>query len=248
MMSGSMTGEPAWCLDEEAAVAQVSRRVTAHLRGASRPRVLEAGCGRETHVDLGADAYVVGVDIDPREIHHNDRLSEAIVGDLQSCDLEADFFDLALCWDVLEHLEHPLSALSNMHAALRPGGLMLLAVPNTRSLKAVVAKRTPHGLHEWLWHRLYPRAEAAHNPFPTVLSRSMGTRSLMRYARERAMTVETVARYESAMQARLRRKLRLTGRRWRALAVAVRVLTFGTLDAVHSDTLLVLRKQGVGAS
>lgn len=41
-------------------------------------------------------------------------------------------FDVVICTEVLEHLEHPWDALTNLGAALRDGGVMVLTVPNGR--------------------------------------------------------------------------------------------------------------------
>ena len=242
MGSAMSTGRSSY-VNEEVARAEVGRRVDAHLREVTRPRVLDAGCGRAGHLDVGADAYVLGIDVDAGEIQRNERLTERVVGDIQTCRVAPGSFDLALCWDVLEHLERPESALRNLRDALRPGGLLVLAVPNTRSLKALTAKWTPHWLHAFVWRQLYPGAEAAHEPFPTVLSREMSVRRLDRFARDGSMVIDLAVLYESRMQARLRSKLRITGRRWRAMAVALRTLTLGAVDPIHSDAVLVLRKR-----
>ncbi len=39
-------------------------------------RVLEAGCGSLTHLDLGSRAKVTGIDISQRQLDRNDNLDE----------------------------------------------------------------------------------------------------------------------------------------------------------------------------
>jgi SAM-dependent methyltransferase len=41
-----------------------------------------------------------------------------------------------LIWHVLEHLEHPRETLEEVHRILRPGGRLVVAVPNFASLQA----------------------------------------------------------------------------------------------------------------
>jgi 2-polyprenyl-3-methyl-5-hydroxy-6-metoxy-1,4-benzoquinol methylase len=42
-------------------------------------------------------------------------------------------FDSIVFFDVLEHIHDPMNALRNIHAMLKPGGLLVLAVPNSAS-------------------------------------------------------------------------------------------------------------------
>jgi SAM-dependent methyltransferase len=46
---------------------------------------------------------------------------------------EPDRFDVITLWHVLEHLPEPEKRLADFYRALRPGGLLLIAVPNTAS-------------------------------------------------------------------------------------------------------------------
>jgi SAM-dependent methyltransferase len=55
---------------------------------------------------------------------------------LEDADLPAGTFDVAVAWHVLEHLADPRGALAAVRAALRPGGRLLLELPNVASLRA----------------------------------------------------------------------------------------------------------------
>lgn len=48
--------------------------------------------------------------------------------DLSTASLTSHF-DLILAFEVLEHIENDLSALQHIHAALKPGGIVLISVP-----------------------------------------------------------------------------------------------------------------------
>ena len=201
-------------------------------------RVLEAGCGRHTCLDFGPEAYVVGIDIEPQEIGRNGRLSEAIVGDIQTYHVPSRSFDIAVCWNVLEHLESPERALENICGALRPGGLLVVGVPELRSLKTRLVKLTPAWLHRWAWRRLYPNASHEHGPFSLVLDDGVGATEIERCATANSMTVIYSKGYESAMQAKLRKSLGVGDRAWRLLHAALA----GRVDVLHSDRVLILRK------
>jgi ubiquinone/menaquinone biosynthesis C-methylase UbiE len=75
-------------------------------------KVLEAGCGARSVVTLGDLAYVVGLNIDEAAVAKNEKLDEALVGDLQTYPLPAETFDLVFCRFVLEHLKDPERALA----------------------------------------------------------------------------------------------------------------------------------------
>lgn len=102
-------------------------------------RVLDVGCGRgvllgpladrgfEVHgIELSADA-IRGVD--PRaDIRIAPRLGDAR--------FEDDFFDQVIIWHVLEHIEDPAHTIAECRRILRPGGRLIVAVPNFSSLQA----------------------------------------------------------------------------------------------------------------
>ncbi len=116
------------------------RHITFLTRGlAPRSRILDVGCGRG--VILGALANrgfeVHGLEIsaeaargaDPRaEIRIATRLAEA--------DYAAESFDEIIIWHVLEHLLDPRDTLEAAHRILKPGGRLIVAVPNFSSLQS----------------------------------------------------------------------------------------------------------------
>jgi len=58
------------------------------------------------------------------------------VGFLEEVELAEGSFDVAVAFHVLEHIADPVAALERMRAALRPGGLLVLEVPNVESVAA----------------------------------------------------------------------------------------------------------------
>ncbi len=102
-------------------------------------RILDVGCGRGVLlaplVDLGFEAHgfeineTVTEDADPRaEIRIASELSEARY--------PRHSFDQVILWHVFEHLPNPIDTLAEIRRILRPGGSLVVAVPNFGSAQA----------------------------------------------------------------------------------------------------------------
>jgi SAM-dependent methyltransferase len=215
-----------------------------------RLEVLEAGCGSLNNMRLHGDVHVVGVDVSPEALAQNTALHVRVQADLQTCEIAPSRYDLVVCCDVLEHLARPTGVMRKLLAAVKPDGLLLVAVPNVLSIKGLVAKYTPFSFHV-LVHRLVYGAKAGRTPgfevFPTYLRYAIAPRSLVAMARRAGFDVEFFTTYEGGMQRRLRERYGLAGRRWVACKALVRWLSLGAIDAEATDCLLLLRRPASGA-
>jgi SAM-dependent methyltransferase len=131
-------------------------------------RILHAGCGwdkRNVSRPYTQSCKVVGIDLDPRvaPMFH----SEFHLGSLSKMPFDAESFDLAFCEYVVEHLEDPRAALSEMQRVLKPGGRLLVLTPNLFSYKVIAAACTPHRFHIWMGHIRYGRGQEA-DMYPTL--------------------------------------------------------------------------------
>jgi 2-polyprenyl-3-methyl-5-hydroxy-6-metoxy-1,4-benzoquinol methylase len=116
--------------------------------------VLDVGCGRPTFLESLVDrtgARGVGVDVsdggwtaDPErwlaagiELHH---------GTVQQAAIEGPF-DLVCMWHALEHDYQPLDTLRRLHGVTRPGGALLVEVPNYDSLTRRLHRSSWAGFH-----------------------------------------------------------------------------------------------------
>lgn len=168
----------------------------------TRLHVLDAGCGRRIpELELGLDRprHVVGIDISPVALELNELLDEKILGDLQTYPFRDSSFDLIVCWDVLEHLPQPRRALDNLARALKPGGRMIIGLPNLLSPKALATKFTPHWFHIWYYRRVlkYPESgRPGFGPFRTYLRWTLRPGAIERFAVQVGLEVETLERYE----------------------------------------------------
>lgn len=89
--------------------------------------VLNVGAGGEVADLLGAEAArrgltVTSTDIDPAR-------APDLVDDITASSLASETFDAVLLCEVLEHVEAPGAAISEIHRLLRPGGMLIASAP-----------------------------------------------------------------------------------------------------------------------
>jgi arsenite methyltransferase len=140
-------------------------------------RILDAGCGPGFYMSelldqIGPDGFVMGVDASPQmlavaarrcEGHENVGFAEANVTALPVAE---GSFDRVLSVQVLEYVPDTLSALRELHRALRPGGRALVFDVDwtTVSWHSPGSDRTERVLRAWdehLAHPALPRTLAA---------------------------------------------------------------------------------------
>jgi SAM-dependent methyltransferase len=217
------------------------RQLAPVLETGRPPRILDAGCGRKTHLEFGDNAYVVGLDVSLEELAENEDVDEKIVGDVQTYPLPAKSFDLIVCWDVLEHVRCPTDALSNLAQALDDSGALVVKIPNVASLKGLATKVTPMFIHRWAYRKLTPWAKL--DPFKTYLRWSMAPQQITEWAEREGFDVTHLDTWEAPIQRRLREWLHLEGRAWAAFRSVIRVLTRGRIDAQATEYLIVLHRR-----
>lgn len=108
--------------------------------GHSAPSVLDIGCGTGLFLREARERgwTVEGIELSRSAVAYaRERFGLPVrQGALDEIALPDAAFDVITMWHVLEHLPDPLAALRQAARALRPGGLLLLAVPNIGSLEA----------------------------------------------------------------------------------------------------------------
>jgi len=146
--------------------------------------VLEAGCGMRWGLDLDGVQYTLtGVDIDQDalDIRKNKRgdLDIAILGDLRTVALKESAYDVIYNSYVLEHIDGAEDVLESFVRWLKPGGILILTIPNRNSALGFLTRITPFWFH--VFYKKYVQGyknagKPGRAPFPTfydeVVSRS----------------------------------------------------------------------------
>lgn len=112
----------------------------------SHQLVLDQARGARTILDVGCSAGVLARDLKAQGstvdgIEYDAIAAEearqvcrtVLVGDLESMDLgslDPAGYDAVLCADIIEHLRDPVAALARLRPHLKPGGKLVISVPN----------------------------------------------------------------------------------------------------------------------
>jgi len=99
----------------------------------ARPQAFELGCSTGGYLSkLAADGWDV-VGVEPSESASNKARNSGLTvhtGVLDSVTLPEGSFDSAAAWMVIEHVLYPATTLQQIHSLLKPGGQLLISVPN----------------------------------------------------------------------------------------------------------------------
>lgn len=143
----ALRGEPSyvWRAGQERRLNMILSAAQDHLAG----RVLENGCGIGTYLEhlkphVGS---IIGLEYDQeRAKQARARGSHIVIGAGEELPFDNMTFDSILSHEVLEHVIDDRYSVEEMVRVLKPGGLILLFVPN---------RGYPFETHGFYWHKRY---------------------------------------------------------------------------------------------
>jgi|GEM_PF-167880 len=116
------------------------RRRAAWIPFRGRGRLLDFGCGAARFGRLMREYgwRVEGVDVSGDVAERTARAAgfPVHVGSLPHADIRPESFDVVTMWASLEHVHDPRSVVAGAYDVLRPGGMLLVCVPNIASWAA----------------------------------------------------------------------------------------------------------------
>ena len=196
------------------AFATLEKMISEWEAGRDSISILEAGGGSLSKVKFAAASEVTVVDISVEQLDRNTVAAVKILGDLHSVEIESRF-DAVVCYDVLEHLRDPGLVARKLCGWLAPGGILLVAAPNRRSLSGLITRATPHWFHVFVYKYLFGSSNAGkpgYAPFPTVHHPDIDPLRLkLIVGSQDAMTVTALIQYQGTQRAALRQKSPIVG-------------------------------------
>jgi len=221
------------------------------IRRQSKPgqtlQILEAGCGREWYFHLDDIKYeLTGLDMDGAALEARQAIAgdmqHSFVGDLRTAEMEAGKYDVIYNAFVLEHVSGASRVLENFERWLRPGGIMIVRVPDRDSVQGFLARLTPHWVHvqyyKWAW-KMKDAGKPGFAPYPTYYDPVVSRAGLRDFCSKHGFVI----REELGVGSYKR------GHGWAAkiTPVVARLITLLTLGIVHSryvDLTIVAEKSG----
>lgn len=132
--------------------------------------VLELGAGPDNQASAWlADraGRLDGLDVDPA-VASNPHLESAMVYDGRDWPIADAQYDTVVCNYVLEHVIDPQRLADEVARVLRPGGAFVFRTPNAWNYVSLIARLTPHWVHEKIANRVRALDDEASDPYPTV--------------------------------------------------------------------------------
>jgi len=124
-------------------------------------KLLDVGCG---HSDVLKEAYkrtkfAFGIDPSGDVASRNPFLKDIRKEYVEKMSFEDNFFDVVVCAWVLEHIENPKKAFSEIFRVLKPGGVVFFLTPNSLNYVTWIIRLIPEKFHSFLTRKMYGREE-----------------------------------------------------------------------------------------
>jgi len=111
-----------------------------------KEKVLEIGAGNDSALDL-SDTFSVGIDIDEEALRNNSSIKYRVVASAHALPFANSVFDTVVTQYVLEHIEKPDSAFSEISRVSQPGSQFIFLTTNSSSYLGFIFRHTPQWIH-----------------------------------------------------------------------------------------------------
>lgn len=218
--------------------------------GQEPARILEVGGGKSPAVAVDGAHYTV-LDVSEASASRSTFADEVVIANAEEHEFPANSFDAIIFWNVLEHVPNPEAALQRAAAALKPGGVIVVAGPILRSFKALITRVTPHRLHVFYYRRVLGMKVAGmpgHSPFPVKHSPSASLEEISRILKRLRFRQVYFDSFRGVHVERLRERWINAYRMYAWLAKATSLLSQGRYAAQDTEFILVMESPAIGAA
>lgn len=219
------------------------------VHGNPRSTVLEAGGGSFSHFWLPEGSKLIALDISLGQLLRNQSTSTKVQADLHHLPIRPHSLGMVVCFNVIEHLDDPEAALTQLIASLARGGILLVGCPNRESLKGLLTRFMPLWLHR-LYYRFIvgkkDRGEGHFDVFARPFKRLVSSRILPNWLGAQNMEILYHKVYDGAAAYQLTTgglKTRLAGIPYYTLAAMMYFISGGHCGGTDSDILLIARNR-----
>jgi len=208
--------------------------------------ILEAGCGQYWPLDLKDVQFTLtGNDIDGDVLHlrkakHND-LDGMVVGDLRFLDLEKNKYDVIYNSYVLEHIDGAEGVLESFSNWLKPGGILILRIPDRDSVRGFVARVTPFWFHTFYVKYIVGLRQAGttgFGPFRTFYDPIVSRAGIHEFCQKNGFVIKEEYGHGSYLDSQ-----GISGVLIYLFVRAVSLLSLGKLAWDHTDITYLLEKE-----
>jgi SAM-dependent methyltransferase len=232
------------------AVEVMSREIRSIKHPGKVLEILEAGCGQKWGLDIGDSGYVLtGIDLDPEALRirrdETKDLHESIVGDLRTADFGQRTFDVIFNSFVLEHVPGAQQVLERFNRWVKPGGLIIIMIPDPYSAYGFTSRMTPHWIHVLFYRLIFGQKNAGKPgwpPYPVTYDNVVSREGIRAFCGENALVLAAEYGMSGGLSNhRFKQKL------MEAYKKTLQVLSFGRLSSDYDDIIFIIRKPALPA-
>ena len=207
-------------------------------------QIIEAGCGWQWPKEFAnPSAVVIGIDTDTAALAKRKDLTKTYVADIRTITLPRAQADVVYSSYVLEHVKGAEQALSNFVDWLKPGGIIILRIPDRDSAYGFLTRITPHWFHIAYYKyivRWKNAGKKGFGPYPTFHEPVISRRGIRAFCAAHGCEILHEVRRCDYLRGR---SLALK----KFVAMSVSALSLGSLSWRHNNLCLIIRKNATGS-
>ena len=192
---------------------------------------------------------LTGIDLDPEALRirrdETKDLHEAIVGDLRTADFGQRTFDVIFNSYVLEHVPGAQQVLENFNRWVKPGGLIIIMIPDPYSAYGSASRMTPHSIHVLFYRLIHGQKNAGkpgYGPYPVTYDKVVSREGIRAFCGENGLVLAAEYGITGGLNNNsLKQKL------VEAYKKTLQVLSLGRLSSDYNDIFFIIRKPALPA-